>query len=121
MDAKNNVDLGDTARRSSATTSRSASISDGRRPASGVASRDGSDPKNANAYYLMAYALGRTLDYHDMPTVRRIVRDAAADHNHFSAILLGIVASPAFQMKQIPASPGAGQPDVKVTQVSVPH
>jgi hypothetical protein len=70
---------------------------------------------------LMAYALGRTLDYHDMPTVRRIVRDAAADHDHFSAILLGIVASPAFQMKQIPASPAAGQPDVKVTQVSVPH
>jgi Protein of unknown function (DUF1592)/Protein of unknown function (DUF1588)/Protein of unknown function (DUF1585)/Protein of unknown function (DUF1587)/Protein of unknown function (DUF1595) len=70
---------------------------------------------------LMAYALGRTLDYHDMPTVRRIVRDAAADHDHFSAILLGIVASPAFQMKQMPAVPGGGQPDVKVTQVSVPH
>ena len=70
---------------------------------------------------LMAYALGRTLDYHDMPTVRRIVREADADHDHFSAILLGIVASPAFQMKQMPASPGAGQPDVKVTQVSVPH
>jgi hypothetical protein len=70
---------------------------------------------------LMAYALGRTLDYHDMPTVRKIVRDAAADHDRFSAILLGIVASPAFQMKQMPASPGAGQPDVKVTQVSVPH
>jgi hypothetical protein len=70
---------------------------------------------------LMAYALGRTLDYHDMPTVRQIVRDAAADHDRFSAILLGIVASPAFQMKQMPAVPGGGQPDVKVTQVSVPH
>jgi hypothetical protein len=70
---------------------------------------------------LLAYALGRTLDYHDMPTVRRIVREAAADHDHFSAILLGIVASPAFQMKQMPAGPGAAEPDVKVTQVSVPH
>jgi Protein of unknown function (DUF1592)/Protein of unknown function (DUF1588)/Protein of unknown function (DUF1585)/Protein of unknown function (DUF1595)/Protein of unknown function (DUF1587) len=70
---------------------------------------------------LMAYALGRTLDYHDMPTVRKIVRDAAADHDRFSAILLGIVASPAFQMKQMPAGQGTGQPDVKVTQVSVPH
>ncbi|HTC50411.1 MAG TPA: DUF1592 domain-containing protein [Steroidobacteraceae bacterium] len=68
---------------------------------------------------LLAYALGRTLDYHDMPTVRRIVRDAAADHDRFSAILLGIVASPAFQMKQMPAGQGAGQPDVKLTQVSV--
>jgi len=70
---------------------------------------------------LMAYALGRTLDYHDMPTARRIVREAAADHDHFSAILLGIVASPAFQMKEMPAAPTAGQPDVKVTQVVVPH
>jgi hypothetical protein len=70
---------------------------------------------------LMAYALGRTLDYYDMPTVRKIVRDAAAQDDHFSAILLGIVASPAFQMKQMPASQGASQPDVKVTQVSVPH
>lgn len=57
---------------------------------------------------LLAYALGRTLDYHDMPTVRRIVRAAAADHDRFSAILLGIVASPAFQMKQMPASQDAG-------------
>ena len=70
---------------------------------------------------LMAYALGRTLDYHDMPTVRRIVSDAAAHDDHFSAILLGIVASPAFQMKQMPPGQGPGQPDVKVTQVSVPH
>jgi hypothetical protein len=70
---------------------------------------------------LLAYALGRTLDYHDMPTVRRIVRGAAADHDRFSAILLGIVASPAFQMKQMPTGQGAGQPDVKLTQVSVPH
>jgi hypothetical protein len=56
---------------------------------------------------LMAYALGRTLDYHDMPTVRRIVREAAADHDRFSSILLGIVASPAFQAKQMPAAPEA--------------
>jgi hypothetical protein len=70
---------------------------------------------------LMAYALGRTLDYHDMPTVRKIVRAAAGEHDRFSAILLGIVASPAFQMKQMPVPKAAAQPDVKVTQVSVPH
>jgi hypothetical protein len=69
---------------------------------------------------LMAYALGRTLDYHDMPTVRRIVRAAGADHDRFSSILLGIVASPAFQMKQMPAGQGARQPDVKLTQVLPP-
>src|SRR3984885_362663 len=70
---------------------------------------------------LMAYSLGRTLDYHDMPTVRKIVREADADHNRFSSILVGIVASPAFQMKQMPAGQGAAQPDVKVTQVLIPH
>ena len=70
---------------------------------------------------LMTYALGRTLEYYDMPTVREIVRDAAAQDDRFSAIVLGIVASPAFQMKQMPDIQGAGQPDVKVTQASVPH
>ena len=70
---------------------------------------------------LMAYALGRTLDYHDMPTVRRIVRAAAADHDRFSAILLGIVASPAFQMKEMPAGAAPAQPDVKLTQVALPR
>jgi hypothetical protein len=70
---------------------------------------------------LMAYALGRTLDYYDMPTVRKIVREAAADHDRFSSILIGIVASPAFQMKQMPAGQPGDPPDVKVTQVSVTH
>jgi hypothetical protein len=56
-----------------------------------------------------------------MPTVRRIVRAAAGDHDRFSAILLGIVASPAFQMKQMPVPKEATQPDVKVTQIAVPR
>ena len=34
---------------------------------------------------LMTYALGRSLDYHDMPTVRRIVREAAADNYRFKS------------------------------------
>ncbi|HEX6999812.1 MAG TPA: DUF1592 domain-containing protein [Gammaproteobacteria bacterium] len=46
---------------------------------------------------LMVYALGRRLEAEDMPAVRKIVRDAARDDYRFSALVLGIVRSPAFQ------------------------
>ena len=45
---------------------------------------------------LMAYALGRMLESYDRPAVRKIVRDAAASNYRWSAIILGIVESPAF-------------------------
>ena len=45
---------------------------------------------------LMAFALGRMLEYYDRPSVRQIVRDAAAEDYRWSAIVLGIVKSPAF-------------------------
>jgi len=45
---------------------------------------------------LMSYALGRRLDYYDKPAVREIVRSAAAGQYRWSAIVLGIVQSPAF-------------------------
>jgi cytochrome c551/c552 len=48
---------------------------------------------------LMTYALGRPLDYTDMPTVRKIVRRAAANDNRFSSLLLGIVESDPFQKR----------------------
>ncbi len=48
---------------------------------------------------LMVYALGRRLEAEDMPTLRRIVRDAAQDDYKFSALVLGIVRSPQFQQK----------------------
>ncbi len=47
---------------------------------------------------LMTYALGRVLDYSDMPTVRAIVDNAEGADYHFSAIVLGIVQSDQFQM-----------------------
>ena len=49
---------------------------------------------------LMTYALGRGLDHHDMPTLRRIVREAAADDYRFQTILLGIVTSDPFLMRR---------------------
>ena len=48
---------------------------------------------------LMTYALGRGVDYFDMPTIRGIVRDAARQDYRFSSIVAGIARSPAFQMK----------------------
>jgi hypothetical protein len=51
---------------------------------------------------LMTYALGRGLDYADMPAVRRIVRDAERDNYKFSALVRGIVTSTPFQMRLKP-------------------
>jgi mono/diheme cytochrome c family protein len=48
---------------------------------------------------LMTYALGRGLDHHDMPAVRRVVRDAAGHEYRFSSLVLGIVNSTPFRMR----------------------
>ncbi len=48
---------------------------------------------------LMTYALGRAVDYNDMPTVRAIVRDAAKNKNTFSSMVLAITKSSPFQTK----------------------
>jgi mono/diheme cytochrome c family protein len=48
---------------------------------------------------MMTYALGRGVDVPDMPAVRRVVREAAAQDYRFSSIVLGIVKSVPFQMR----------------------
>jgi hypothetical protein len=48
---------------------------------------------------LMTYALGRTLEYQDMPTVRAIVRSSARENYRFSSLVRGIVSSTPFQMR----------------------
>ena len=48
---------------------------------------------------LMTYALGRAVDYRDMPAIRTILKDASAKDYRFSSIVLGIVKSPQFQMR----------------------
>jgi len=53
---------------------------------------------------MLIYALGRTLEPFDMPTIRKIVRDAAPDKYRFSSLVMGIVNSSAFQMSKIPES-----------------
>jgi hypothetical protein len=55
---------------------------------------------------LLTYALGRSVEHYDMPVVREIVREAAADDYRFSALVLGIATSVPFQMKvKEPAPP----------------
>jgi hypothetical protein len=46
---------------------------------------------------LLTYALGRGVEYYDMPLVRSIVKQAEKNDYRFSVIVLGIVRSPAFQ------------------------
>ena len=53
---------------------------------------------------LLTYALGRGIDYRDMPTVREIVRRAESDDSRFEAIVLGIVSSDAFRKREAAAS-----------------
>jgi len=48
---------------------------------------------------LLTYALGRGLGYYDMPVVRQIVRESAARDYRFTSIVLGIVRSVPFQMR----------------------
>jgi hypothetical protein len=51
---------------------------------------------------LLTYALGRTLDYYDMPAVRKIVRDAAVEEYRFSSIVRGVVESQQFRERRVP-------------------
>jgi hypothetical protein len=48
---------------------------------------------------MLTYALGRGLDYYDMPVVRSVAREASKGDYRFSELVLGVVKSPPFQMK----------------------
>ena len=59
---------------------------------------------------LMTYALGRPLDYRDMPVVRQIVQRAADDNYRFASIVSRIVASDAFRQREAAPQVVAGAP-----------
>ncbi len=63
---------------------------------------------------LLAYGLGRVIDYRDMPTVRSIEQQAARNDNRFSSFVLGIVNSASFQTSR---AEGRGPVDGSVTEV----
>jgi hypothetical protein len=49
---------------------------------------------------LMRFALGRSLEYYDMPEIRAIVRAAAEDDYRWSSVILGVIQSAPFQMRR---------------------
>ena len=53
---------------------------------------------------LMAYALGRRVEHYDMPTIRRITREAEANDYRMSSFLLGVVGSPPFRTARASSS-----------------
>lgn len=53
---------------------------------------------------LMAYALGRRVEYYDMPTIREMERDASENGDRMSSYILGVVRSPAFRMSRADAT-----------------
>jgi hypothetical protein len=63
---------------------------------------------------LLMYATGRTLEFYDMPTVRRIVGDARNANDRFSEIVQGIVGSDQFRSRRAPAAAGgSAEPSVE--------
>ena len=57
---------------------------------------------------LMAYALGRRIEYYDMPTVRRIVNAAEPGGYRMNDFVLGVVMSDAFRMRRVADTQAAG-------------
>ena len=50
---------------------------------------------------MLAYAIGRPVEYFDQPTVRAIQKAAEPTNYRMSSLILGIVKSDAFQMRQV--------------------
>ncbi len=50
---------------------------------------------------LMAYSIGRPVEYFDEPTIRAITREAEKNNYKMSSFILGVVKSDAFQMKRM--------------------
>jgi cytochrome c551/c552 len=48
---------------------------------------------------LMTYALGRAVQYYDMPAIRSVIRESAPGDYRLSSLILGIVKSAPFQMR----------------------
>jgi hypothetical protein len=57
---------------------------------------------------LLTFALGRGLEYYDMPVVRRIVADAEAEGYSFESIVLGVARSVPFRMRSSAEEPAGG-------------
>lgn len=67
---------------------------------------------------LLSYALGRGLEYFDLPTVRQIARDAGSRDHRWSALILGIVRSTPFTMGTVGGSLSAPEAERRTAQAA---
>jgi hypothetical protein len=70
---------------------------------------------------LLAYAIGRGLDYYDQPAVRKIAREAAQHEDRWSAIISGIVNSTPFSMSIGKSEVRSQKSEVRSTKSEVPR
>jgi hypothetical protein len=54
---------------------------------------------------MLAFAMGRRVEYYDQPTIRAITRDAEANDYRLSSFIMGVVQSDPFQMAIQPTAP----------------
>jgi hypothetical protein len=60
---------------------------------------------------LMAYGLGRRVEYFDQPTIRAIAKSAEANNYKMSSFILGVIKSDAFRMRRV-------QPEAATTETT---
>jgi hypothetical protein len=53
---------------------------------------------------LMMYGVGRNVQYYDRPAIRAIIKQAARNNYTFASLVLGVVESAPFQMRETPAA-----------------
>jgi hypothetical protein len=63
----------------------------------------------------LTYALGRGIEYRDMPLVRQIAHDVIANNGRFSSMVLGVVKSRPFQMNTVTDQSGPTTSSARAT------
>jgi hypothetical protein len=53
---------------------------------------------------LMMYGIGRNVQYYDRPAIRTIIKQAARNNYTFASLVLGVVESAPFQLRETPAA-----------------
>ena len=54
---------------------------------------------------MLTFALGRGLEYYDMPAVRTVLRDSAKQQYRWSSVIMNVVKSVPFQMRTANETP----------------
>jgi len=68
---------------------------------------------NTVATKLLTYAIGRGVEYYDMPAIRKILRTSQPTGTTWSSLVTGIVTSMPFQMNRTAAAETATRADVQ--------